>query len=67
MICQPLGDIENSVTFAPHGQQSKSGAPFSLICHDGFSPSAANGSMICDENKRWQNQPKCIGQYEVWE
>ena len=61
MTCKPTFEIENSLSFQPHGHPSKTGDLFSLECREGFTPTAANGSVICNEKQQWQNEPKCIG------
>ncbi len=57
-ICNGPFNIEHSLVITP-SVSSPSGTQFSLTCLEGFSPSIQTGSLICDDNNVWLNQPQC--------
>ena len=62
-LCQPntcVGpfNIENSLSIITLGP-SPSGTQFTLSCIEGYSATEETGTLICDRNNVWVNQPQC--------
>ncbi len=58
--CNAGQTILNSAAIDPSPTSQDTGYSWNVSCNPGYTVSASNGSMVCDEEGSWINKPTCI-------